>query len=98
MAEANAMKFGRSRFPILCSFRSQQRTARSSGAFARHIVVAQNIEPFIMIDSVTVGTHVLHTVEASVTPDGSEYLLGMSLRNQIGPFKVDTAGLKLTFG
>lgn len=55
-------------------------------------------ERTVLIDSVTIGSHVLRDVRAGVTPDGADMLLGLPVLNQIGPFKIDSANHKLTFG
>ena len=52
----------------------------------------------VVIDSVTIGSHVLRDVRAGVTPDGADMLLGLPLLNQIGRFTIDTGNHKLIFG
>jgi clan AA aspartic protease (TIGR02281 family) len=52
----------------------------------------------VIIDTVTIGSHVLHDVHAGVSPDGSDMLLGLSVLNKIGRFTIDGANHKLIFG
>jgi clan AA aspartic protease (TIGR02281 family) len=52
----------------------------------------------VIIDSVTIGSHVLRDVRAGVTPDGADMLLGLPLLNQIGRFTIDSVNHKLIFG
>jgi clan AA aspartic protease (TIGR02281 family) len=51
----------------------------------------------IIIDSVTIGSHVLRDVRAGVTPDGADMLLGLPMLNQIGRFTIDSVNHKLIF-
>jgi predicted aspartyl protease len=55
-------------------------------------------EQTVIIDSVSIGSHVLHSVRGAVTPDGADMLLGRPLLNQIGRFTIDSANHKLIFG
>jgi clan AA aspartic protease (TIGR02281 family) len=55
-------------------------------------------EQDIIIDTVTIGSHVLHDVVAGVSPDGADMLLGLSALNTIGRFTIDGANHKLIFG
>jgi clan AA aspartic protease (TIGR02281 family) len=52
----------------------------------------------IIIDAVTIGSHVLRDIHAGVTPDGAEMVLGLPVLNQIGRFTIDSANHKLIFG
>jgi clan AA aspartic protease (TIGR02281 family) len=52
----------------------------------------------IIVDRVTIGGHVLHSVRAGVTPDRADMLLGLPLLTQIGRFTIDSANHKLIFG
>jgi hypothetical protein len=54
-------------------------------------------ETVIMIDRVSVGSHVLTNVKAGVTPGGSA-LLGLDVLSAIGKFQVDMAAGVLIFG
>ena len=52
----------------------------------------------IIIDTVTIGGHVLRDVPAGVTPDGADMVLGLPVLNQIGRFTIDSVNHKLIFG
>jgi predicted aspartyl protease len=54
-------------------------------------------EPMIVVNEVRIGNHILHNVEASVMP-GNDMLLGFTVVNQIGPFKINTRTNELVFG
>jgi clan AA aspartic protease (TIGR02281 family) len=58
---------------------------------------SRHTEPTIVIDRVTVGTHTVENVVASVSSDNGMMLLGLSVLNRIGPFTVDAPHLTLTF-
>jgi clan AA aspartic protease (TIGR02281 family) len=58
---------------------------------------SRHTEPTIVIDRVTVGTHTVENVVASVSSDNAMMLLGLSVLNRIGPFTVDAPHLTLTF-
>ena len=58
---------------------------------------SQREQQSVIIDTVTIGRHVLHGVLASVSPDGSDMLLGLPVLNQIGRFTIDTAINRLIF-
>jgi clan AA aspartic protease (TIGR02281 family) len=53
--------------------------------------------PTVVIDRVTVGSHTVENVVASVSPDRAMMLLGLSVLTRIGPFAVDAPHLTLTF-
>jgi clan AA aspartic protease (TIGR02281 family) len=52
----------------------------------------------IIIDDVSIGSHILHNVIAGVTSDDGDMLLGLPLLNTIGRFTIDTANRRLIFG
>jgi hypothetical protein len=52
----------------------------------------------IIIDTVTIGSHVLRDVHAGVSPDGADMVLGLPVLNQIGHVTIDIANHKLIFG
>ena len=58
---------------------------------------SRHTEPTIVIDRVTVGSHTVENVVASVSSDNAMMLLGLSVLNRIGPFTVDAPHLTLTF-
>ena len=58
---------------------------------------SQREQQNVIIDTVTIGSHVLHDVLAGVSPDGSDMLLGLSVLNKIGRFTIDGANHKLIF-
>ena len=51
----------------------------------------------ITINTVTVGTHRVSDVHATVSPDSAPMLLGMGVLNRIGRFTVDAPSRQLTF-
>ena len=51
----------------------------------------------VTIDTVRVGTHVLHDVHASVTPMGAPMLLGLDVLKSIGKFEIDAPHRTLIF-
>jgi clan AA aspartic protease (TIGR02281 family) len=51
----------------------------------------------VIIDSVTIGRHVLRDVRAGVTRDGADMLLGLPLLSRIGRFTIDSLNHKLIF-
>jgi clan AA aspartic protease (TIGR02281 family) len=57
-----------------------------------------HVEPTLMVDTATVGTHQVSNVHVLVVPNSAPMLLGMDVLNQIGRFSVDVPHLQLTFG
>jgi predicted aspartyl protease len=51
----------------------------------------QREQQSVIVDTVTIGSHVLHDVLAGVSPDGSPMLLGLPVLNKIGRFTIDGA-------
>jgi clan AA aspartic protease (TIGR02281 family) len=51
----------------------------------------------ITINTVTVGTHRVSDVHATISPDSAPMLLGMGVLNRIGRFTVDAPNRQLTF-
>jgi clan AA aspartic protease (TIGR02281 family) len=58
---------------------------------------SKHTERTITIDAVTVGTHTVRNVHASVAPSGAPMLLGMDVLNRIGTFTIDAPNRTLTF-
>jgi predicted aspartyl protease len=54
-------------------------------------------EGSIIIHKVTVGSHVVRTVTATITPNGAWALLPLTVLNRIGKFTIDFANNKLSF-
>ena len=52
----------------------------------------------IIIHRMTIGSHVLTNVSASVAPTGATPLLGFTILNRVGRFTIDVAAGQLTFG
>jgi clan AA aspartic protease (TIGR02281 family) len=52
----------------------------------------------IIINTMTIGGHVLHTVWATVSPNGADMLLGFSILNRVsGKFAINVANSTLDF-
>jgi clan AA aspartic protease (TIGR02281 family) len=52
----------------------------------------------IIIHRMTIGSHVLTNVTASIAPTGATPLLGFTILNRVGRFTIDMAAGQLTFG
>jgi gag-polyprotein putative aspartyl protease len=59
---------------------------------------SRHMEREIVIGTLILGQHTLHNVIAGVASEATEMLLGMSVLNQIGPFKIDPVNRKMIFG
>ena len=59
---------------------------------------SQRTMPAIVIKTLTIGSHTIHNVTASVVPDGTMMLLGYNILNQVsGKFAINTAKSTLDF-
>ena len=59
---------------------------------------SQRTMPAIVIKTLTIGSHTIHNVTASVVPDGTMMLLGYNILNQVsGKFAINTTKSTLDF-